>query len=36
MHDIFNHNSTYSLEDAIKMKPEDFFWQIKVCHEHWA
>ena len=36
MHDIFNHNDTYSLEDAIKMKLEDFVWQIKVCHEHWA
>lgn len=36
MHDIFNHNDTYSLEDAIKMKPENFFWQIKVCHEHWG
>ena len=36
MHDIFNHNCTYSLEDAIKMKPEYFFWQIKVCHEHWG
>lgn len=36
MHDIFNHNHTYSLEDLMKMKPENFSWQVKICLEHWG
>lgn len=36
MHDIFNHNHTYSLEDLMQMKPENFSWQINVCLEHWG
>ena len=36
MHDIFNHNDTYSLEDAVLMKAEDFSWQLKICLEHWG
>ena len=36
MHDIFNHNQTYSLEDAAKMKPENFSWQLVICLEHWG
>ena len=34
--DIFNHNHTYSLEDAVKMKPENFSWQLVICLEHWG
>ncbi|MBR0318420.1 MAG: hypothetical protein IJQ86_03930 [Spirochaetia bacterium] len=30
MHDIFNHNETFSLEDAIRMKPEDFSCDIEI------
>ena len=36
MHDIFNHNYTYSLEDLMKMKPENFSWQVNICLEHWG
>ncbi len=36
MHDIFNHNHTYSLEDLMKMKPENFSWQVRICLEHWG
>ncbi|QTQ12786.1 hypothetical protein HRI96_11615 [Treponema parvum] len=36
MHDIFNHNGTYSLEDAVKMKAENFSWQLVICLEHWG
>ena len=36
MHDIFNHNNTYSLEDLMKMKPENFSWQVIICLEHWG
>lgn len=36
MHDIFNHNHTYSLEDLMKMKPENFSWQVNICLEHWG
>ena len=36
MHDIFNHNETYSLEDAVRMKPENFSWQLVICLEHWG
>lgn len=36
MHDIFNHNDTYSLEDAVKMKAENFSWQLVICLEHWG
>ncbi len=36
MHDIFNHNETYSLEDAVKMKAENFSWQLVICLEHWG
>ena len=36
MHDIFNHNNTYSLEDLMKMKPENFSWQVNICLEHWG
>lgn len=36
MHDIFDHNDTYSLEDAVKMKAENFSWQLVICLEHWG
>ena len=36
MHDIFNHNHTYSLEDLMQMKPENFSWQVNICLEHWG
>ena len=36
MHDIFNHNHTYSLEDLMLMKPENFSWQVNICLEHWG
>ena len=36
MHGIFNHNHTYSLEDLMKMKPENFSWQVIICLEHWG
>jgi len=36
MHDIFNHNDTYSLEDAVQMKAENFSWQMNICIEHWG
>lgn len=36
MHDIFNHNHTYSLEDLMKMNPENFSWQVNICLEHWG
>lgn len=36
MHDIFNHNHTYSLQDAVKMKSENFSWQLVICLEHWG
>ena len=36
MHDIFTHNDTYSMEDAVKMKPENFSWQLVICLEHWG
>ena len=36
MHDIFNHNHTYSLVDLMQMKPENFSWQVKICLEHWG
>jgi hypothetical protein len=36
MHDIFNHNHTYSLEDLMQMKPENFSWQVIICLEHWG
>lgn len=36
MHDIFNHNHTYSLEDLMKMKPENFSWQVNISLEHWG
>ena len=36
MHDIFNHNDTYSLEDLMQMKPENFSWQVKIYLEHWG
>lgn len=34
MHDIFDHNETFSLADAVKMKAEDFSYEIKVTFEH--
>lgn len=36
MHDIFNHNRTYSLQDAVQMKAENFSWQLVICLEHWG
>lgn len=36
MHDIFNHNHTYSLEDLMNMKPENFSWQVNISLEHWG
>lgn len=36
IHDIFDHNDTYSLEDAVKMKAENFSWQLVICLEHWG
>ena len=30
MHDIFDHNETFSLADAVKMKAEDFAYEITV------
>ena len=36
MHDIFNHNRTYSLQDAVQMKVENFSWQLVICLEHWG
>ena len=36
MHDIFNHNTTYSLADAVRMKAEDFSWQLNIALEHWG
>ena len=36
MHDIFNHNHTYSLVDLMQMKPENFSWQVNICLEHWG
>lgn len=30
MNDIFDHNETFSLEDAVKMKAEDFAYEITV------
>ena len=36
MHDIFSHNHTYSLEDLMQMKPENFSWQVNICLEHWG
>ena len=36
MHAIFNHNHTYSLQDAVQMKAENFSWQLVICLEHWG
>lgn len=36
MHDIFDHNNTYSLEDAVRMKAENFSWQLVIHLEHWG
>lgn len=36
MHAIFNHNHTYSLQDAVQMKAENFSWQLVICIEHWG
>lgn len=36
MHEIFDHNGTYSLEDAIRMKAENFSWQLVIHLEHWG
>lgn len=36
MHDIFDHNDTYSLEDAVRMKAENFCYQLVICLEHWS
>ena len=36
MHDIFTHNHTYSMEDAVKMKAENFSWQLIIYLEHWG
>ena len=36
MHDIFDHNDTYSLQDLMQMDPENFSWQVNVCLEHWG
>ena len=36
MHAIFTHNHTYSLQDAVQMKAENFSWQLVICLEHWG
>ena len=36
MYDIFYCNRTYSLEDAIQMKAENFSWQLVIRLEHWG
>lgn len=36
MHDIFTHNCTYTMQDAVKMKAEDFTWQLSICLAHWG
>ncbi len=36
MHSIFTHNDTYSLQDAVQMKAENFSWQLVICLEHWG
>ena len=36
MHDIFTHNCTYTMQDAVKMKVEEFSWRLSICLEHWG
>lgn len=36
MYDIFYNNHTYSLEDAMQMKAENFSWQLVIHLEHWG
>lgn len=36
MYDIFDNNHTYSLEDAMQMKAENFSWQLVIHLEHWG
>jgi len=36
MCDIFHNNHTYSLEDAMQMKAENFSWQLVIHLEHWG
>lgn len=36
MHDLFNHNDTFTLKDLMKMKPENFSWSVKISLDHWG
>lgn len=36
MYDIFHNNHTYTFEDAMQMKAEDFSWQLVIHLEHWG